>query len=126
MQLIKNLTYEHQDELWFSYDEIKSFKLETARILRAIMRANSMTMAQYAVMNADDTSVFLGLEKYITADTPKKIRAATYNHKMMVLYEQERQCVAGIHNAEELARVSQEASRWCWHRSQIIAQIHAR
>jgi len=124
MKFIKNLTYEHGDDLWFSRQEIKSFKYQTACMLKTIFSKN-MTMAQYAELNAHETSAFMGLEKFLSRETSREIKYQRDALRMAILYEQQRQIEAGIYDPDTMANISEVASAWCRKRSRIIALLHA-
>ena len=48
-----------------------SFKSKMALLLHNI--TSTMTMTEYAEMNAHDTSAFMGLENYLLPDRPQEI-----------------------------------------------------
>eukprot|EP00579_Thalassiosira_antarctica_P021681 CAMPEP_0201972422 /NCGR_PEP_ID=MMETSP0904-20121228/41665_1 /ASSEMBLY_ACC=CAM_ASM_000553 /TAXON_ID=420261 /ORGANISM="Thalassiosira antarctica, Strain CCMP982" /LENGTH=87 /DNA_ID=CAMNT_0048522251 /DNA_START=357 /DNA_END=620 /DNA_ORIENTATION=- len=84
-----------------------------------------MTMAQYAEMNIQDTSAFMGLEKYMSKKTKKEIvykREALYR---TVHSEQQRQFEADIYDPDAMAKISQGWSDWSRKRAEIIGLIHA-
>ena len=123
-KIVENLSHKHKTDLWFTHDEMKSFKTQTVFLLRSI-KANRMTMSQYANMNIQDTSVFMGLERYLSEKTSKDI---LYKRKAIcraVSSEQQRQLEAGIYDPDEMASVSQAVSDWCRKRARIAALIHA-
>ena len=123
-KIVENLSYKHKTELWFTDHEMKSFRNQTVLLLRNI-NANSMTIAQYADRNIQDTSVFMGLERFFSKKTPKEI---VYKRKAIcraVCSEQQRQLEAGIYDPDEMASISQAASEWSRNRARIIGLIHA-
>ena len=69
-KLIENLSYTYKADLWFSDQEIKSFKYKTVLLLRKI-KSLKIIMTRYAEMNIQDTSTFVGL-KYNLSDTARQ------------------------------------------------------
>ena len=123
-KIVENLSHKHKTDLWFTHHEMKSFKTQTVFLLRSI-KANRMTMSQYANMNIQDTSVFMGLERYLSKKTSKAI---VYKRKAIcraVRSEQQRQLDAGLYDPDTMASVSQAVSDWCRKRARIAALIHA-
>ena len=122
---VKNLSCsKHRDDIWFSSDEMHSFRYQAARTVRAI--TSTMTMSEYAEFHVEDTSVFLGLEKYLSQDA---FRGTKHRNKAIlgaVLSEQLRQYRSGINDPDALARVSQDVSDLSTKRAQIIGMIHVK
>jgi hypothetical protein len=124
MKFIKNLSCsKHRDDIWFSSDEMHSFRYQAARTVRAI--TSTMTMAQYAEFHVEDTSAFMGLESYLTKDALLGIAHRKEAIRVAVLSEQRRQYHSGINDPDALARVSQDVSDLSTKRAQIIGMIHA-
>ena len=73
MELVENLSLAHKGDLWFSSQEMFSFRCQVALHLRGASSSN-MTFVQYEEMNAHNTGKFMGLENYLTEDTSQKIR----------------------------------------------------
>ena len=122
---VKNLSCsKHRDDIWFSSDEMHSFRYQTALTVRAI--TSTMTMAQYAEFHVKDTSAFLGLEKYLSQDAFRGIKHRKEALQRAVLSEQRRQYRAGINEPDALARVSQAASDLSTRRARIIGMIHVK
>jgi len=123
---VENLVIQHKADLWFSKLEMKSFKYVTAMTLRTIKAAN-MTIAEYAERNAADTSLFMGLENYLTNSTSDSIRRRRRAVVEAVLLEQARQIMAhdGICDHEKLAKISEAVTAVDQRRAYIIALIHA-
>ena len=120
---IENLSHKYKAELWFTDSEMKSFKTQTVLLLINIK--TNMTMAQYAEMNVQDTSAFMGLEKFMSKKTPKEIvykREALYR---TVHSEQQRQFESGIDDPDVMAKISLGWSDWSRKRANIIGLIHA-
>lgn len=123
MKLIDDLSRKYKDDLWFHHEEIHDFKLRTALILSALRR-NNMTMAQYAELNSNETSAFMGLESFLSEDTAHMIKVKRRAILVAVTREQRRQDEAGVHDAVAMAKVSEAVSLWSRTRAQIIALIH--
>ena len=84
-----------------------------------------MTMAQYAEMNIQDTSAFMGFEQHMSKKTKKEIvykRGALFR---AVHSEQQRQFEAGIYDPDVTAKISLRCSAWSRKRAQLIGLIHA-
>ena len=64
VKFIENLSYTYKSDLWYSSSEAKSFKHQTAKMLKSIISV--MPMAEFAQLNMKDTEAFLGLENYLT------------------------------------------------------------
>ena len=124
MKFIQNLSLKHRGDLWFSVDEMNSFRHQAALTVRTI--TSSMTMAQYAEFHVQDTSAFMGLESYLTQDTFRGIRYRKEAIIAAVLSEQRRQDRFDVYNSDALAHVSQEVSDVSARRAQIIGMIHAK
>ena len=72
VKFVQNLSHKHRDDIWFSADEMHSFRYKTALTVRTI--TSTMTMAEYAELHVKDTSAFLGLEKYLSQDAFRGIK----------------------------------------------------
>ena len=122
---VKNLSCsKHRDDIWFSADEMDSFRYQAARTVRAI--TSTMTMAQYAEFHVKDTSAFMGLESYLTKDAFRGIKHRKVAVQTAVLSEQYRQYRSGTSDPNALAQVSQEVSGLSTRRARIIGMIHAK
>ena len=124
VKFVQNLSHKHRDDIWFSADEMHSFRYQTALTVRAI--TSTMTMAEYAEFHVEDTSAFLGLESYLTKDALLGIRHRKEAIRVAVLSEQRRQYRSGINDPDALARVSQAASDLSTRRARIIGMIHVK
>eukprot|EP01082_Thalassiosira_pseudonana_P009784 g8722.t1 g8722 contig33:70524-71018(+) len=102
----------YQQDLWFTADEIKAFKARPKLMHRAL-KANGLTLAQFAEENIDNTAAFLGLDNFLTEATLHELR------------EQRRQMETGAYDADRLATVSEHNSSWSTSRAFIIAKIHS-
>ena len=123
INFIENLSHKHKDALWFSQREMNSFKSQDKRVL-STLRANKMTMMQYAELHTHETSAFMGLECYLSATTAREIRYQRQAIQRAVFFEQERQLREDIYDPEAMARVSEAVSAWARKRARIIALIH--
>lgn len=82
-------------------------------------------MAKYCEMNIDDTSAFLGLERYLSDTTTQEILYQRQLHSNTVLYQHRQQIEIGVYDAEELARTSEATSEWSRMRARLIGKLHA-
>jgi len=84
-----------------------------------------MTVAQCADMNAQEMSLFMGLESYLLETTMLETyyqrRAITSN----ILSEQERKLREGIYDPNSMTDVLVAALDWAMKRSQIITLLHS-
>ena len=122
IKIVENLTVEYKQDLWFSGREMKSFRLNATKITRA---KENMTMATYAERNIDDSSLFMGLESFLSQNITIEIQLRRQSHRKGVLEEQYQQACTGIHDPDRLMEVSQKLSAWARERSRIIARLHA-
>jgi hypothetical protein len=125
IKFVKNLSCsKHRDDMWFSADEMHSFRYQTALTVRAI--TSTMTMSEYAEFHVEDTSVFLGLEKYLSQDAFRGTKHRKEAILGAVLSEQLRQSRVGINDPDALAQVSQSISDLSTRRARIIGMIHVK
>ena len=125
INFVENLSHKHKDDLWYCGHEMNTIKFETDRVLRTL-RANKMTMVQYAQLHIQETHAFMGLEGYMSATTAREIKYQRQNIRRAVLSEQHRQLRAGIYDPDAMTIVSRAASDWSCRRARIIALIHNR
>ncbi|KAL7536644.1 hypothetical protein ACHAXR_011039 [Thalassiosira sp. AJA248-18] len=124
VKFVEDLSDKYKEVLWFSKRDIKKIKLQAAWIIKTI-KANNMTVAQYAAQNIQETSVFMGLENYLSDTSTCEIRYQRRAMVRAVLIEQFRQLEEGIYDPDMMANVCLEASSWSTSRAQIIALLHA-
>mmetsp|Transcript_15488 Transcript_15488/g.23498 ORF Transcript_15488/g.23498 Transcript_15488/m.23498 type:complete len:161 (+) Transcript_15488:127-609(+) len=122
---VENLSLKYKPDLWLSSEEIDSILAGTVRSIQSIMAATNTTFVQFAEMNVNDTSAFMGLEAYLSPNTARMIRLRRRALWAAVLREQQRQRVAGICDPEAISIISEELSEKSRKRSKIIAMIHA-
>ena len=123
VKVVENLSCKHRDNLWFSTDEMHSFRYQAALAVHRITSA--MTMAEFAELHIKDTSAFLGLESYMSKNTLRDIKHRRECILLVVLKEQGRQSRSGIYDSDALARASQAVSDLSTRRARIIGMIHA-
>ena len=123
INFVENLSCKHKDDLWYSKHEMISFPSQAAKVLRTL-RANKMTMVQYAELHIQETHAFLGLEGYMSVTAACEIKYQRQAIRRAVLSEQKRQLRTGIYDPNAMAIVSQAASDWSCKRARIIALIH--
>ena len=124
IKFVENISCsKHRDDLWFSAEEMHSFKYQTAITVRTI--TSTMTMAQKAELHVKDTSAFLGLENYLTKNTLQEMKYRRKAAPMAVLSEQHRQDRLGINDPDALASASQAVSDMSTRRARIIGMMHA-
>lgn len=125
MKFVENLSITHDKaDLYFTDREIKSFKLNVARLLRDI-RSLKLTVAQYAEINVSNTSAFMGIENHLSEQTTQGILNRRRSIRNAVLAEQDRQMKAKIYDPDEMAKVSQAESERSRLRAHLIGMMHA-
>eukprot|EP00581_Thalassiosira_minuscula_P019999 CAMPEP_0183715822 /NCGR_PEP_ID=MMETSP0737-20130205/9921_1 /TAXON_ID=385413 /ORGANISM="Thalassiosira miniscula, Strain CCMP1093" /LENGTH=91 /DNA_ID=CAMNT_0025944981 /DNA_START=326 /DNA_END=601 /DNA_ORIENTATION=- len=85
-------------------------------------------MADFAEMNIHETSAFLGLENYLLETTIpgiENMRRALTAAVLSEQYHQFQSCKGTIYNAEKIANISKQASKWSRDRAKMVALIHA-
>mmetsp|Transcript_38460 Transcript_38460/g.80921 ORF Transcript_38460/g.80921 Transcript_38460/m.80921 type:complete len:198 (+) Transcript_38460:247-840(+) len=120
---VKDLRVDYKDELWFSQQEMKTFKRKVLRILKAFEK-EGVTLGQIAMLHVKDSSVFMGLEKHLTDSTSKKIVSRQDALQGAVFSEQRRQREEGIYDPQSLANIAAEHSAFCRRRARIIGLLH--
>lgn len=124
LKVVENLTCEYKSDLWYSEIEMNSFKYETALLLKKIKSV--MPMAQYAELNVQSTSLFMGLENHLTEQGCQRVVQRRKAIWKAVLQEQERQRREGIsYDPESMSKVAQAESELSRTRAVIIGMIHS-
>ena len=72
-----------------------------------------------------DTSVFMGLENFLTDTSFQQVILRRKAIRRTVIFEQRRQLNAGIYNPDEIAQVSGAESGCSVKRAHIIGLIHS-
>ena len=126
--IIENLSLaEYKNDLWNTAEEMDSFKREMARAAQAIqgiLSLGHLSVAQYAKENSDETSAFLGLEKYFSSATTRGIMHRRCMARSGILMEQDRQRCLGIVDPDALAAVAMKLSEKSTVRARIIGLLH--
>ena len=131
---VECLPSQYKADLWFSQLELNYFK-SNAAILRRKMISDSTTMmilnnfdAAAEVMrllNVQDTSAYMGLERYLTLAT---FEETVFRRKGLVRamrLEQKRQRSIGIYDPDALTSVSEAWSEWSRDRASLVGLLHA-
>jgi hypothetical protein len=86
-----------------------------------------MTVAQYAELHVNETSVFLGLENYLSSkDTTREVAKRRRLIVDTVLLDQERQYQSGYIDADIMAVASEAISGLSARRARLIAILHSK
>ena len=114
-----NLSYASKSDLWYTQNDIKSFRLDCAHMIHELKRSSKLH-------HHNPTDV-MGLEGYLFNSSvgPMQRRKEV---QIAVLLEQHRLRRSGMHDKDMhilLARTSQRASELCRKRAEIIGLIHA-
>jgi len=102
---------------WYTNEEIKSFKIDRARMIQTVMSSSNLK-----------TSFVFGLEGYLCANCLAYRGGPQQRRKDIqeaVLDEQHRQQSDDVEDPRMLAKVSKRASRLCRKRARVIGLIHA-
>mmetsp|Transcript_985 Transcript_985/g.1587 ORF Transcript_985/g.1587 Transcript_985/m.1587 type:complete len:166 (-) Transcript_985:68-565(-) len=121
---VKNLSVEHKSDLWLTKEEIRCFQDDARRQIKAL-QSSDMSVVEYASRNAQDTSVFMGLERYFSPRLPEKILARRKAISRAVLCEQRRQRHGGIYDPDEIAGISEFESEYSRKRARIVGLLHS-
>jgi hypothetical protein len=86
-----------------------------------------MTVAQYAELHVNETSVFLGLENYLSSkDTTREVAKRRRAIVDTVLLDQERQYQSGYIDADIMIVSSEAISGLSARRARLIAMLHSK
>ena len=122
--LVEDLSLKYKTDLWFSRQEMDSFKQQASLLLKSIT-SNGMTVAQYADVHVEDTSAFMGLEGHMTPSATCRIRERRRDVGRAVWLEQWRQNEAGIFDPDAMKQASQAITGESFPRARVIAMLHA-
>ena len=132
LTFIENLTFEYKADLWYSGEEMDSFKRNTVndlhqlrRVHRTFNTSDERAQELLCLSLAGDTTSFLGLEKCLTPSTYQKMKTQQNALKDAIMYEQRRQRRYGICDPDLLANISEVGSAWSMKRALILGLIHA-
>ena len=112
-----NLSYASKSDLWYTQNDIKSFRLDCAHMIHKLKQSSKLR-------NPTD---IMGLEGYLFNSSVGPMQRRR-DVQIAVLLEQHRQRRSGMHDEDPhilLARASQRASELCRKRAEIIGLIHA-
>lgn len=124
LKVVENLTCEYKSDLWYSDVEMDSFKYETALLLKKIKSV--MTVAQFAELNVQNTSRFMGLENHLTEQGCLRVVQRRKAICKAVLSEQDRQRREGIsYDPDSMSKVAQAESELSRTRAFVIGLIHS-
>ena len=72
-----------------------------------------------------DSSTFMGLESYLTSESPQIITERKKTIRRAIIQEQARQLELGIHDPERMALLAKSLSQVSADRARIIGLLHA-
>mmetsp|Transcript_36400 Transcript_36400/g.76419 ORF Transcript_36400/g.76419 Transcript_36400/m.76419 type:complete len:239 (-) Transcript_36400:48-764(-) len=121
---VKNLSVEHKSDLWLTKEDISCFQYDARQQIKAL-QSSDMSIVEYATRNAQDTSVFMGLERHFYPKLPEKILARRKAISRAVLCEQQRQRHGGIYDPDIIASISEFESECSRKRARIVALLHS-
>ena len=114
-----NLSYASKSDLWYTQNDIKSFRLDCAHMIHKLKQSSKL--------HRPNSTDIMGLEGYLfnSSISPMQRRKEV---RIAVLLEQHRLRRLSIHDEDPhilLARASQGASKLCRKRAEVIGLIHA-
>lgn len=118
------LDFTQKSALWYSNRDIDIMKYQILLTVEKL-KAEHITMAQYAEKNIQDTSTFLGLEKMLSDHVIKRLSVVKTEHRKGVLAEERRQVSLGIYDAYAISSVSMASSEWSRKRASVLGLLHA-
>lgn len=121
---VYNLKVNFKARVWFSKKELRQFRAGITTTLSQISSDNR-DLFHYATDHIEDTSVFMGLENFLTYATLKEVILRRQLYKEGVLDEYKRQADASYYDPNEMRRISEGFSEWSRMRARVIARIHA-
>ena len=124
MIIFDKISNESKAHVWFSSQEIQSFRYQMILMLRSLSSIN-MTVAQHAESNLHNTSAFMGLENYFSETTPCEITCRRRTIRRAILLEQQRQLDVSIQDPGAISSISQVLSLESRNRARIIGLLHA-
>jgi hypothetical protein len=101
-------TYEEVNRMWYSKDELATFKNERKLVVKALKRANF----NVAAVERSGKYCLRGYEAYFSLDVNKAMKDARTLVTSLVLTEQERQRSLGIHDDEAIRFACSSVSQW--------------
>mmetsp|Transcript_26599 Transcript_26599/g.45406 ORF Transcript_26599/g.45406 Transcript_26599/m.45406 type:complete len:133 (+) Transcript_26599:189-587(+) len=121
--MVENLAVKYKNSLWFSSQEINTFKYRAGTMAKKLSLSNT-TIDQYAELIINDTSAFMGLESYLTKDLYQEIWRRRKSILWAIKLEQQRQWDIGIDDPDSLAIVSRALSEKAVQRASMIGILH--
>ena len=124
---VENLSLKYKNDIWFSGQEMRNFRRQTALFLLQLSSAN-MSQAQYAVQTIEsdkDSSNFMGLESCLTRESSQNIADRKIAVRGAIMQEQARQLDLGINDPDRLALIAEHLSAVSAERARIIGLLHA-
>ena len=101
-------TYDEVNRMWYSKDELATFKNERKIVVKALKRANF----NVAAVERSGKYCLRGYEAYFSLDVNKAMKDARTLVTSLVLTEQERQRSLGIHDEEAIRFACSSVSQW--------------
>mmetsp|Transcript_22548 Transcript_22548/g.38638 ORF Transcript_22548/g.38638 Transcript_22548/m.38638 type:complete len:167 (+) Transcript_22548:48-548(+) len=123
--IVKNLSLQYKNEMWFSSQDMDGFKIQNLYMLWGVTSVLQVSVAQYAEETSHRTSTFMGLENYLSKDIMHQIKRRRKRILKAVLLEQRRQAAAGINDSDAMANVARRKSALGRKRARMIGLLHA-
>ena len=115
---------ENKKDLFYSKHELRTIMERNIRVVEKMIEIN-MTMDQFATTEVIDTSIFLGLESWLSSPfICHKILERRKAHRHAVLCEHNIQRSIGINDPCMLAKISEEESDWARRRARILGLLN--
>mmetsp|Transcript_7825 Transcript_7825/g.17987 ORF Transcript_7825/g.17987 Transcript_7825/m.17987 type:complete len:170 (+) Transcript_7825:236-745(+) len=120
---LTTLTTDGSNLLFYSKEDIKSFK-DQSRALICALKRNGFALEDLARRNISSSEVFMGLEAYLNYSVARELSLRRANYMASVLEEHKRQTEVGIVDEDKLARAAAISSEWSQVRARIIGLMH--
>lgn len=101
-------THDEVNRMWYSKDELATFKNERKLVVKALKRANF----NVAAVERSGKYCLRGYEAYFSLDVNKAMKDARTLVTSLVLTEQERQRSLGVHDDEAIRFACSSVSQW--------------
>ena len=129
LTFVENLSHtkKYKTSLWYNKLELDQFQLEAASAMRDMLLSRSNSDEDYLTLlePSEDTTHFLGLENCLSRRIYFQVSLRRKAHRHAIFFEQHRQLVRGIRDADLIANVSEVESDWARGRASLIGLLHA-
>ena len=124
MFIVESLACKYKSDLWYSRDELSSFKQRAALLLNKVN--STMSMAQYSQLNAEVTDIFMGLESYLIDSGRSEVKQRRQDICAAVLHEQTWQIFFDRYDPSTIAKISEAESESSRRKAHFIGLLQAK